>query len=221
MPEKKSTKVSVACPNTVKARSACFVRSIIPAGLDHAKEGLIGPMQSLYDSRGLIVSCSMVCKKSNCCPVYMVNPAYKDVELSKGTPLATFSLTDTPHSPGTDAFIATYNIWHCSRELLMCASMDPNNEDCLSYRDPYMTELIHVTGCKKLPPDLAQMFRDHKLINSELNHATDLILDSTDIFLGPGEKLGRTDVCDGHEMIQALKSLSSSASGRCHQKGNS
>ena len=37
----------------------------------------------------------------------------KDVEVPTGTLLATFFVTVTPQSPGTDEFIATYNIW-CS-----------------------------------------------------------------------------------------------------------
>jgi len=201
--KKTSTKVCTASAKTVKANTACFVQALLPAGLtdiEKSHEGLVEPLQTVYDSTGLIISCSMVTKQSNRCPVYVINPTNSDIELQKGTQLATFSLTEEPESPGTTRFDKIYDIWRCAHETnVMTTSVDPKNEDCLEYKltDP-ATE--SVPGCDRLPPHLAQMFKNHQLKNDELQRGVDLIWDYRDIFLGPGEKLGLTNTCEGHEI---------------------
>ena len=158
--KKSAAKVLTKSPNTIKARTACFVQATLPKGASEllkAKEGIVEPLQSLYDSQGLIVSCSMVTKSGSYCPIYVVNPNDHDVELAPGTPLASFSLTTESHEVGSEGFNAVYDVWRCAREeIAMPASADPLNEDCEDFKiskDPPTAPL----GCELLPPHLRGM----------------------------------------------------------------
>ena len=79
----------------------------------------------------------------------------------------------------------------------MPASADPLNEDCEDFKvskDPPTAPL----GCELLPPHLRGMMDGHKLLPHEIEPAVELILDYQDIFTGPGRKLGRTKLVEGH-----------------------
>ena len=197
------TKVVAASRKTIKAKSACFISAKIPDGLTdliHAKEGLVEPLQCVYDSKGLVVSCSLVSKSGNACDVYVMNPTDKDVEIEAGYSIASFSLATEVHAPGTSGFDAVYDIWRCVQVgMPSTESVDPLHEDCLDFKLP-STSGDTPPGCEALPAHLRCMMKGHELPLEQVKPVVDLLREYDDVFVGPSRGLGRTQEVEGHRI---------------------
>ena len=185
-------------PCTIRGKTARFVQATPPPGMDALESvnvGVVETMPHIYGQKGLIIPPNVVNKTKQIIPVYIVNPTDRDIELPAGTPIAQFSATDNIADVHATEFEGLYASWQKDQ----FESVDPANEECRAFKGDQGTPEI-IPGCEGLPPALQGMFKGHALTPEQLQEAAKLVNDYQHVFVGPDNKLGRTDACEGHRI---------------------